>query len=61
MLILGEQCKSSICAVPFVLLSPKESRIKNPGPKDPALGCPLRGLLWFFLFAVVCWSDGVVE
>jgi len=29
----------------------------NPGPKDPALACPLRGLQWSFPLAAVCWSD----
>ena len=32
--------------------------IKNPGPKDPALGCPLMGFNGFFPVAAVCWSDG---
>jgi hypothetical protein len=37
----------------------KES--KNPDPKDPALGGPLRGLPYSFPLAAVCWSDGVME
>jgi hypothetical protein len=35
--------------------------VKKPGPKDQALGCPLRGLQWSFPFAAVYWSDAVVE
>ncbi len=34
---------------------------KDPGPKDPALSCPQRGLLESFLDAGVCWSNGVME
>jgi hypothetical protein len=29
----------------------------NPGPKDPALTCPLRELQWSFPLAAVYWSD----
>jgi len=25
-----------------------ERGVRNTGPKDPALGCPLRGLQWSF-------------
>jgi hypothetical protein len=35
--------------------------MKNLGPKDPALGCPLRELQYVFPLAAVCWSDGALQ
>jgi hypothetical protein len=34
---------------------------KNPGPRDLALGCFLRGLATLYPFGMISWSDGVVE
>jgi hypothetical protein len=33
--------------------------VKNSGPEDPALDCPLRGLPYSFPLAAVYWSDGI--